>query len=172
MKLFNHFSAEAPVLGRNRDYVRRKTGWSDTILDAIGNMGEAEIYMKANLKERTVNGRQALTNPKVKGNQKNCRNTWYGRLHPEYRDWSNSDLMGEGCPPHDKRGDCIELHHIGQKQDSPYAELTWGQHMGNGNNRVLHKLGKESEIDRRKFDKERSEYWMARYASDRKSGDR
>jgi hypothetical protein len=56
-----------------------------------------------------------------------------------------------------------ELHHIGQQQDSPFAELTWAEHMGEGNNTILHKTGKESEIDRQAFDREKSDYWKARF---------
>lgn len=35
--------------------------------------------------------------------------------------------------------------------------------MGGGNNTILHRAGKESEIDRGAFDKEKAVYWMARY---------
>jgi hypothetical protein len=35
--------------------------------------------------------------------------------------------------------------------------------MGEGNNPILHQVGKYSEIDRRQFDHEKSAYWKARY---------
>ena len=35
--------------------------------------------------------------------------------------------------------------------------------MGEGNNIILHKAGKESEIDRQAFDREKSDYWKARF---------
>ncbi len=35
--------------------------------------------------------------------------------------------------------------------------------MGDGNNKILHQAGKESEIYRDVFDKEKSDYWQARY---------
>jgi hypothetical protein len=37
--------------------------------------------------------------------------------------------------------------------------------MGEGNNPILHKVGKESEIDRGQFDHEKSAYWKARFAA-------
>ena len=55
------------------------------------------------------------------------------------------------------------MHHIGQRQDSPLAELTWAEHMGDGNNTILHRAGKESEIDRGAFEQEKSAYWQARF---------
>ena len=70
--------------------------------------------------------------------------------------------MGEGYPPRDSNGDPYELHHIGQQQDSPFAELTWQQHMGDGNNAILHPQ-RESEIDRQQFDHEKAAHWMARF---------
>ena len=70
--------------------------------------------------------------------------------------------MGEGYPPRDENGDPFELHHIGQRQDSPFAELTWAQHMGDGNNAVLHRK-RESEIDRQQFEHEKAAHWMARF---------
>lgn len=53
---------------------------------------------------------------------------WIKEYGENWRDWSNSDLMAEGYPPHDENGDPYELHHIGQWTDSPLAELTWAQH--------------------------------------------
>jgi hypothetical protein len=35
--------------------------------------------------------------------------------------------------------------------------------MGVGNNTILHQAGKESEIDRQQFDREKSDYWKARF---------
>ena len=93
-----------------------------------------------------------------------CRKEW---LKTKLADWSrwkdynNADLIGEGYPPRDSNGDPDELHHIGRRQDSPFAELTWAEHIGDGNNTILHRVGKESEIDRGEFDGEKSAYWQA-----------
>lgn len=70
--------------------------------------------------------------------------------------------MKMGLAPITVEGQKIELHHIGQKPDSPLAELTPAEHRGNGNDNVLHNKLKESEIIREDFDKERQEYWKAR----------
>jgi len=143
-----------------------RTGWSSQILDNVGSVEEAEIYIKAGLKEATVGGRVALIRSDIDWSAFNCRQEWLkGKLADweKWRDYNNADLIGEGFPPRDANGDPYELHHIGQKQSSPFAELTWAEHMGDGNNVILHRMGVESQIDRTQFDKEKSEYWMARY---------
>ena len=94
--------------------IKIETGWSSAIVDYIRDMDEANVYIKAGLKEGRVNGKAALLNPAIVGEAFNCRN-WYGRKHPEYWDWCNADLMGEGYPPHDENGDPYELHHIRER---------------------------------------------------------
>lgn len=113
-----------------------------------------------------VGERSALIRSDIDWSAFNCRKEW---LKTKLADWSrwkdynNADLIGEGYPPRDSNGDPDELHHIGRRQDSPFAELTWDEHMGDGNNTILHRVGKESEIDRGEFDGEKSAYWQARF---------
>lgn len=148
-----------------RSSVKRSSGWSDDIILTLRSEEEAKIYIGAGLVEKRVNGRPALVNPTIDGRAFNCRKEWLKEKLADYekwKDWNNADLMGEGYPPRDENGDPYELHHIGQRQDSPFAELTWQQHMGDGNNVILHPQ-RESEIDRDLFEREKSEYWMARF---------
>lgn len=150
---------------KNHEKIKRLTGWSDAIIDAINSDEEAAIYMKAGLVEKMVNGRPALINPYINGRAFNCRQEWLKTKFADYdkwKDWNNADLMGEGYPPRDDNGDPYELHHIGQRQDSPFAELTYWDHMTDGNNAILHPK-RESEIDRQRFAAEKSAHWMARF---------
>lgn len=141
--------------------VKRLTGWSDEIVNAIRSDAEARIYMDAGLKDMVVNGRHALVQPDI--NPDYLMPEWLIRINGEnWRGWSNSDLMGEGYPPHDRNGDPYELHHIGQLADSPLAELTWEQHHDKGNYAVLHTLDDYSDIDRGVFEREKASHWMAR----------
>ena len=145
--------------------VKQRTGWSDDIISALRSKEEAQIYIAARLVEKRVNGRPALVNPSIDGRAFNCRKDWLKEKFADYdrwKDYNNADLMGEGYPPRDSNGDPYELHHIGQHQDSPFAELTWQQHMGDGNNAILHPQ-RESEIDRQQFDHEKAAHWMARF---------
>ena len=130
--------------------IKEETGWSDEIIDAISSMEEYEIYKKADLEEKEINGKKCLVRKDIDLEQKDSM----GR--------TNSERMGKGLPPLDKNGRPIELHHIGQKSDSPLAELTTSEHRGKGNDAVLHDKKKESEIDRDKFAEERSEHWKNR----------
>ncbi|MFJ4133109.1 HNH/ENDO VII family nuclease [Pseudomonas cyclaminis] len=120
------------------------------VLDAIGSEAEAKIYEGANLEPAEVNGKPALIRTDIDYDQKDAMGT------------TNLDRMKSGRAPLDANGKPIELHHIGQKSDSPLAELTSAEHRGNGNDNVLHNKQKESEINREDFDKERKDYWKAR----------
>ena len=132
--------------------IKEQTGWSDKIIDAIRTYEEAQVYMDAGLKESEINGKPALIQPKIDGDAHN---------DSRWPEWSNKDLAGEGYPPRDENGAPYELHHIGQKPNSPLAELTHEQHHCDGNFKVLHTF-EESSIDRMNFSKEREEYWMER----------
>lgn len=133
--------------------LRELTGWSDEILDAIGSWEEAEIYMKAGLKEVEINGKKCLIREDID-------------LDQEDEDGiSNRERMERGRPPMTKDGEEVELHHIGQKQNSPLAELTMEQHRGVGNDTILHDKTKETEIDRNEFGKERRDHWKDRVES-------
>ena len=133
--------------------LRELTGWSDEILDAIGSWEEAEIYMKAGLKEVEINGKKCLIRDDID-------------LDQEDEDGiTNRERMERGRPPITKDGEEVELHHIGQKQNSPLAELTMEQHRGVGNDTILHDKTKETEIDRNEFGKERRDHWKDRVES-------
>lgn len=124
--------------------------YPETVLENIGSEAEANIYEEAGLQPAEVNGKDALIRPDIDYDQKDeFGNTNLGR-------------MESGRAPLDENGRPIELHHIGQKQDSPLAELTRDEHRGNGNDNILHDKVKESEINREDFAKERSEHWKSR----------
>lgn len=137
-----------------KDKIKEETGWSDEIIDAIGSMEEYQIYKDAGLVEAEIDGRKCLINPNIDMNQKDA----FGR--------TNKERMEQGLAPLDKNGNPIELHHIGQKNDSPLAELTQEQHRSKENYSILHDTKKESEIDRKAFDNERENHWKARAEGD------
>lgn len=130
--------------------IKEETNWSDEIVDAIGSMKEYEIYKKADLIEAEIDGRKCLIRNDIDMNQKDE----FGR--------TNRERMKNGQMPITKSGENVELHHVGQKMDSPLAELTTDEHRRGGNDTVLHDKQKESEIDRNEFKKEREEHWRSR----------
>lgn len=130
--------------------LKEETGWSDEIIDAIHSKEEAEIYKKAGLKEAEINGKKCLIRDDIDMDQKDE----LGR--------TNKERMENGLSPITKTGETVELHHIGQKADSPLAELTTQEHRGKGNDTILHDKQKTSEIDREAFKTEREEHWESR----------
>ncbi|KAF0811004.1 hypothetical protein A167_00036 [Alcanivorax sp. S71-1-4] len=139
----------APLSDEKREKLIEK-GWGEKTVDAIGSEKECEIYEYADLSPIEVNGGEALVRTDVDYDKKDI----FGK--------TNLERMQDGRPPLDANTKPVELHHIGQKPDSPLAELTQKEHRGAGNDNILHDKMKESEIDRESFAKERAEYWKAR----------
>ena len=78
----------------------------------------------------------------------------------EVRYLTNLERMERGFAPIDESGKPFNLHHIGQKMDSPLAELPDQVHKDNYSK--LHANKGPSNIDRVAFAKEKQEYWKAR----------
>ena len=151
--------------------IKERTGWSDDIVRFLHSPEEAEVYIGAGLVEGRIGDRAALVRTDIDWRAFNCRQEWLKQKFADWdkwQDYNNADLIGEGWPPRDSNGDPYELHHIGQRQDSPFAELTWQEHMGGGNNVILHP-DRESVIDRQQFDDEKSRYWQDRFKAFTKS---
>lgn len=139
------------LTNEEKQKIKEETGWSDGIVNYIRSMKEYEIYKNAGLEEREINGKKCLIRSDIDLELKDEK----GR--------TNKERMEKGKPPLYKNGESIELHHIGQKSDSPFAELTKSEHIKNGNDTILHDKNKESEIDRLiQFKREKSDHWKAR----------
>lgn len=138
--------------------IKEETGWSDEIIDSISSMEEAEIYKEAGLVETEIGGKSCLIRPDIDWEQKDQ----FGR--------TNAERAKQGLAPIDANGQPLELHHIGQHNDSPLAELTMQEHRGKGNDTILHDKSKESEIDRPSFGTERAEHWKERSGTEGVNG--
>lgn len=135
-----------------KDIIKKETGWSDEIIDAIHSMDEYKIYKEAGLVEGEVNGKKCLMRTDIDWDQKDQ----FG--------YTNRERVAEGYAPLDKNGSPIQLHHIGQHADSPLAELTFKEHRTGGNDKILHDKTKETEVhgEGNNWDSERKEYWENR----------
>lgn len=152
-----------------------QTNWPPEVVDSIRTLEEGEIYKNANLQEGVVNDRPCLQNPEIDWNQKTRIYTnadyeamskgelpfGFGQLD-DFFSMTNKERALNGMAPLDSNGQAFELHHIGQRMDSPLAELTSEQHRGAGNDAILHEKNAPSQIDRNAFQAERSDYWKAR----------
>lgn len=139
--------------------IKEETGWSDEIIDNIQNMRQYEILKNAGLVEVEINGRKCL----IKEN-----------IDLDYTDEdgiSNRDRIARGLAPLDsKTGKPLELHHLGQKADSPLVELTEEEHRtgeyedGKKNQSLWHDNTKETEVhgEGNSWDQERKAHWKAR----------
>lgn len=145
----NPARTEYPSNFERKSAVKLET-YSPEIRNSISSLREAEIYLKAGLKEGVVNGRKALIRTDIDMSRKDE----FGL--------TNLERMQNGNPPIASNGEIIELHHIGQKADSPFAELTRTEHRGRGNDTILHDKNKVSEIDRSAFQNERQMHWKSR----------
>ena len=139
--------------------IKEETGWSDEIIENIQNMKQYEILKNAGLVEVEINGRKCL----IKEN-----------IDLDYKDEdgiSNGDRIARGLAPLDsKTGKPIELHHLGQKPDSPLVELTEEEHRtgeyedGKKNQSLWHDNTIESEVhgEDSNWDQIRKAHWKIR----------
>ena len=155
---FQKVKAEG-VTQKQRELMKAETGWSDKIVDYINNKWQYEILKSAGLKEVEINGRPCL----IKEN-----------IDLDYTDAdgiSNRDRIERGLAPLDsKTGKPLELHHLGQKIDSPLVELTVEEHRtgefkeGIKNQRINHETNYRAEVhvDGNNWSQERGAHWKAR----------
>ncbi len=145
--------------------LHEETGWSDKIIDVIKTPAEAEVYKQAGLKEMNGNLERLDIdwNAKIPQDRIDRMRSLYGdEVADRWSGKTNMDLIKEGKAPYGPDGEWINLHHIGQKTDSPLAELTNTEHKTYDS--ILHDKTKSSEIERPVFRTEKQAYWMNRYA--------
>ena len=112
---------------KKKSKIIEETGWSSKIVDCIESMEQYEIYKNAGLHETEIDGRKCLVKD----------------IDMDYVDpktgLTNRELMEKGRAPIDaKTGEPIELHHMGQDFNSPFAELCANSEHGNGKDAILH----------------------------------
>ena len=149
-ELYTEGDAEDGVSPEVRAEINEKSDYSSEVNDNIKSVEELEIYQDAGLHEETVDGRSCLVRDDIDWDQTD-----------EFGD-TNRSRVEKNLVPIAPNGEKIELHHVGQKDDSPLAELTRSEHRGVGNDAILHDKTKESEIDRPAFTTERIRHWKAR----------
>lgn len=118
-------------------------------IKSFHSVDEYNVYKTANLQLGKVNGNNAFLRKIdwdfVSPNDK------FGR--------TNAERVKAGLSPHDSTGNAYNLHHVGQKADSPLAILTDAEHKTNDG--ILHIKNKVSEIDRTAFNTEKKKFWNA-----------
>lgn len=159
MKCLFSEEKETLITEDDRKIIRKETGWSDDIADALietkTTKAQYEVYRDADLHECVVNGRLCL-----------CKNVDVDYLD-EKTGMTNKELMKSGRSPIDaKTGEKIELHHMGQDYNGPLVELNENSEHGDGNHKTLHPKHEDSfrqEPGKEyAYNYEKKQYWKAR----------
>lgn len=147
---------------QERIKVLEETGWSDKIIDSMGSLAEYEIYKNAGLEEKEIGENGGLIRTDIDWNKEWETGKYDENGNPVYE--TNEDRIKKGRAPLDMDGKPIELHHIGQRIDSPLAELTFEEHRCNGNDTILHDKTIETQAhgEGNNWDNERQDYWKSR----------
>lgn len=127
----------------------QRAGFPQSTIKMMRNGEELKIYETAGLKGRC----------KFKGKNDLLRPIDLNHVGPDRR--TNRALMEAGLAPLDPKTNLpYELHHIGQKADSPLAILTAREHRGKGNDAILHDKLLPSEVDHGPaWQKQKKEFW-------------
>lgn len=117
-------------------------------IKSFHSVKEYEIYKKSSLKMMEINGKNALVQP--------IDWDFIGDIEDGR---TNMERVLCGLAPLDSSGKSYELHHIGQKNDSPLAILTSEQHKKNYADLHFNTGSSASDINRNAFAKEKREFW-------------
>lgn len=150
---------ETGLTKENREQIKQETGWSDKIIDSIKNMEQYGVLKNADLVEIQINGRECLVKTNIDLD------------HADEDGITNRERISRGLAPLDSKTEKpLELHHLGQKADSPLVELTEEEHRtgeyvaGKKNQSLWHDNSVTTEVhgDGNSWDHERREHWKTR----------
>ncbi len=129
--------------------IQKEAGLPLEFIKSFHSMEEYGVYKNAGLECIKVNGQWAYTQ------------TIDWDFVDDKQGRTNAERVAVGLAPLDSTGKPYELHHVGQKSDSPLAILTNEQH--HKNHSVLHtNTGSEaSKINRSAFNKQKKEFWKS-----------
>ena len=133
-----------------KNYYKKALRCSDEVIAYIRNKQEAEIYVRAGLHEKTVCGRKCLVRDDIDYDYTDSKGS------------TNRERMKDGNAPYGSDGKTIKLHHIGQRDNSPLAELLDYEHTGKDSDKYLHDKIGESLVDHDAFSTVRRRHWTER----------
>jgi hypothetical protein len=133
-----------------RNRIDKQSKYSSDINDYISTTEELNVYEKEALEEGKVNDRIILKDSQIDFGLEDSR----GR--------TNIERMNKGLAPLDENGRPYNLHHIGQKVDSPLAELKDDVHKDN--DAILHDKTIPTEVHGGdiNWDSQRAKHWKKR----------
>ena len=106
--------------------IQKESQYPIELISRFNSMNQYEICKSSGLTAKMIDRKTAL----IRKIDLDCVDEITGK--------TNLQLMQEGSAPLDPTGYKYELHHIGQKNDSPLAILTQEEHRGEKNNKIWH----------------------------------
>lgn len=128
--------------------IQKESKYPIEIISSFKNKAQYQKAKNIGLIPKTVNGKKALVR-KIDLN------------YVDENGLTNFQRMLNGKPALDPTGKPYELHHLGQKIDSPLAILTHEEHVGKENNKIWHVLtsGFENPSSQKEWAAIRKEFW-------------
>ena len=130
--------------------IQRESKYPLDLIKSFHSTEEYNIYKAASLEASRVNGQIALTQ-KIDWD-------FIGDIEDGR---TNAQRVLDGLAPLDPTGNPYELHHIGQKADSPLAVLTSAEHRSAGNSSILHQQGVPGVDHGKGWQKQKQQFWEA-----------
>lgn len=128
--------------------IQRETKWPLDIVKSLHSYDEFTIYKNAGLQPTRISSGEWAFVREI--------------------DWSLVDSKGRtnvqrvsewGLAPIDANGTPYDLHHVGQKADSPLAILTWDEHHSKGNYSILHYAEEGKNVADDVWKKQKNDFW-------------
>lgn len=134
--------------------IQKESKWPVEIIKNIHSKAEYDIYKQADLVPvKLENGELAFVR-QIDWNYVDE----FGRTNAER-------VLKYNIAPADENGVSYDLHHIGQKADSPLAILKYPEHHGKGNFKVLHYADEGKNVSDAVWEAQKDEFWklVAKY---------
>lgn len=127
--------------------IQKEYKWPLEVIKSLHSMEEAQIYQKAGLEVIELSGKKALVR-KIDWELKDE----FGR--------TNKERVLSKLAPIAPDGKSFELHHVGQKTDTPLAILMNSEHHAKENFNILHYADEGKDITAEAFKKVKEQFWL------------
>lgn len=129
--------------------IQQTSKWPLDAIKNIHSMEEYNIYKEANLIPTKLADGELVFLRQIDWTLTDA----YGR--------TNVQRVSANLAPIDATGTPFELHHIGQRADSPLAVLSWAEHHSSGNYSILHYAEQGKDISDAAWNRQKQEVWKA-----------
>lgn len=127
--------------------IQKEYKWPLEVIKSLHSMEEAQIYQKAGLEVIELSGKKALVR----------KIDW--KLKDEFGR-TNKERVLSKLAPIAPDGKSFELHHVGQKTDTPLAILMNSEHHAKENFNILHYADEGKDITAEAFKKVKEQFWL------------